>query len=362
MSTLLPGRSDAATGGGANLIIGGGRYRDSDTNKVHYLISINDLNEKTTQRVALDFFPHGIHQRPDIPHRLAIFEKKGPGSCEFDLRERKVVRTLTTDPTRHFYGHGCYSSDSSLLYCTESYLDTFDGIIAIRDSKTMEFLGEFPTYGKEPHECKFIDHGRTMVISNGGGNLRGAPPSVTYVDVASQKLLETVEPTNSALNTGHFAIDADGGLVIISAPRSGLGPTGLGGVSIRPRGEDVLSLAQPSAITGRMQGEALSVVIHQGKRIAAVTHPDGNMITFWSMTSRQLISSLDIPGPRGVTLSSDEKHFIVSYGPQAMLMSVALDTLEPIADSRIQGTYLTGSHIYNWSRVMTEMLYPGPVG
>jgi hypothetical protein len=111
-----------------------------------------------------------------------------------------------------------------------------------------------------------------------------------------------------------------------------------------------------------MQGEALSVVIHQGKRIAAVTHPDGNMITFWSMTSRQLISSLDIPGPRGVTLSSDEKHFIVSYGPQAMLMSVALDTLEPIADSRIQGTYLTGSHIYNWSRVMTEMLYPGPLG
>lgn len=54
-------------------------------------------------------------------------------------------------------------------------------------------------------------------------------------------------------------------------------------------------------------------------------------------------------------------HSVVSYGPKAMLRTVALDTLKPVAGGRIQDTFLTGSHIYNWSSEMTEILYPGPL-
>ena len=56
-----------------------------------------------------------------------------------------------------------------------------------------------------------------------------------------------------------------------------------------------------------------------------------------------------------------EKNFIVSYGPSANLVQIPVASLEPDETSMIEVPYITGSHIYNWSREMSEMFYPGPL-
>lgn len=49
----------------------------------------------------------------------------------------------------------------------------------------------------------------------------GDPPSVTYIDVASHRLLDRVPLTDARLDTGHLGIAQDRSLVVVSAPRAG---------------------------------------------------------------------------------------------------------------------------------------------
>ncbi len=347
-------KSGEGSGIQQNLMLGGGRFKESKDGEFRQVLSIVDIDSGITMMVDLNFYPHGIHVHPDHPQRLALFEKKGPGACELDLFKREVIRYLETDKSRYFYGHGSYSTDGSLLYCTESYLDSFKGIIAIRDSKTMDYLGEFPTYGLEPHECKLIDDGKVMVVTNSGGVASGDKPSVTYIDVQSEKLIEKVELTNEQLGSGHFAIGEDGSLVVVSPARMGLEETNPGGVSIRPAGKEIESIAAPQELTSQLMGEALSVVIHEGYKIAAVTHPEANRVTFWSMEDRRLLSVMELPQPRGVSLTMDNRYFVISYDSRPKMMKVDAGVLQKAEAQIIDNTYLSGSHIYNWSRELRE--------
>lgn len=344
--TACSGRGNAP---GSEIILGGGRYKNLDTGEVEHVLSIVDLRSKTVSLIELDFLAHGIHLHADQPYRLAVFEKKGPHAVLLDLAERRVTRRITTSKNRFFYGHGVYSGDGSLLYCTETQLDDMTGLIAVRDAVTHEYVGDFPSYGQEPHECRLIDDARTMVVTNGGGDHTGTAPCVVYIDVASQKLLERVELTNADLNTGHSAVGADGGLVVVSAPRRGLETTDRGGVSIRPAGQAMQSIQFPFEVTSRMQGEALSVVIQDEEGIAAVTHPDGGMVTFWSVSERRLLKVLDLPHPRGVTLTRDGEFFVLSFGLETNLMRIRARDLNDIDEAIVPNTLISGSHIYSWS-------------
>ena len=358
-----PGPAESAAGSnpGRNLILGGGGFLDADTGNQKYVLSVVDLDARSRSLSNTTFLPHGIHRKPTDKQCLAVFEKIGPGACEYDLAAREVTRYIPVTEGRYFYGHGAYSIDGQLLYSTETILDSGDGVIAVRDSQSHALLGEFPTFGKKPHECKLIDAGKTMVVTNGGGDLQGDAPCVTYIDIASERLLDKVELTNARLNTGHFAVSDDGSLVVVSAPRAGLGKQHLGGVSIRPRGDAMQSIANPESVTQRMQGEALSVVIHPDAGLVAVTHPDGNMVTFWTLQDRRLLKVIDLPKARGVELTLDKKFFIVSCCENADLVRIAVDSLEFDKSPVFEASYITGSHIYSWSREMSELFYPGPM-
>lgn len=333
-----------------NIILGSGQFRTATGDTPHFVLSIVDLENEITETADIHFLAHGIHVDPSQSNRLAIFEKRGINACEFDLDKRKMSRVISCKPGRHFYGHGAYSADGGLLYSTETQLDTLQGMIAVRDGKDMSYVGEFPTFGIEPHECHLIDSGRTMVVTNGGGKSGEEQPSVTYIDIKTQALIERVTLSHEQLNTGHVAISKNGDLVVVSAPRKGLNPTMPGGVSIRPRGEIIQSRTEPVNVTQRMSGEALSVAIDADSQIAAVTHPDGNLLSFWSTEDARLLKTIELRSPRGVTKTTDNKHFIVSAGrPQPSLIRIPIATLIPDDSASIANTFITGSHIYNWS-------------
>lgn len=345
----------------SNIVMGGGKYADpNELTKVNYALSIINLTMKKKKLIPINFLAHGVIIDPKNYFRAILFEKIGPGACEIDLHSMKMTNIITTNNEKYFYGHGAFSIDAKYIFCTETYLNNKKGIIAIRDADTMQYLGEFPTYGDNPHECKLTDNGKTMVVTNAGSSIGGnIMPSVTYIDMASQQLKERVLLTNKRLNTGHMAIGNNGSLVVASAPREGLSKTDLGGVSIRPTNLNMQSISLPSDIVNSMKGEALSVIIHNKKDIAAVTHPDGNMVTFWSVKDRTLLNHIKIEKPRGVTLTNNEKTFLISYGQDTNLISIDVDSMTVNSNALMKYTYLTGSHIYNWSKTLKEIL---PIG
>ncbi len=350
-ATVALGLGGACSAGRANRrgsILGTGRFLTVDTGKVTHLLCVFDLDRGRSRAIQMDFFGHGLVFHPTDRYRVVVFEKKGPGACEIDLRPGGATRPITTPPERAFYGHGAFSRDGQVLFATENHLQTRNGLIAIRDAKTHRPLGEFPTYGQSPHDCNLIDDGKTLVITNGGGPEGSeALPSVTFVDVATTKLLERLTFTNPRINAGHLALSAKRDLVAISAPREGLSRAALGGVTIRTGSGPFETVASPQEVIDRMVGESLSLCIDERRRVVAVTNPDGNIVTVWDLDGKRLVKHLDLPLPRGLARTADGGSVALSYG-QGTLVLLDPETLNPAPTPVAASSALSGSHIFSW--------------
>jgi hypothetical protein len=329
-------------------IVGAGRFLTTDTGQITYVLCVFDLDGTRSRAIDMTFFGHGLAFHPQDRQRAVVFEKKGPGCCEVDLRSGRVTRTITTPRTRAFYGHGAFTRDGQVLFATENHLETRNGLIVIRDAKTFQELGEFPTYGQSPHDCHLIDEGKTLVVTNGGGPLDSdALPSVTFVDAASTKLLEKLTFDTPRINAGHLGLTARRDVVAISAPREGLPQEALGGVTIRTGSGRFETMANPTDVIQRMVGESLSLCIDEGRRVVGVTNPDGNIVTFWDLDGKRLVKHLDLPAPRGIARTLDGESLVLSYG-QGTLAFLDPATMEPRPNPVVATSTLSGSHIFNW--------------
>jgi hypothetical protein len=331
------------------LIVGPGRFLHTDTGKMSYVLCLFDLDASRSRTVDMEFFGHGFAPHPIETARAVIFEKKGPGCCEVDLLAARVTRPITTPPSRAFYGHGAFSRDGAVLFATENRLETKDGLISVRDAKSYKELAEFPTYGKSPHDCHLIDEGKTLVITNGGGPVEdeAGRPSVTFVETASNKLLERLVIENPLLNAGHLALTRNRDLVAVSAPRDGLPKTARGGVTMRSGQGRFATVSKPEEILARMIGESLSVCIDEPSSVVAVTNPDGNIVTFWDLKSEGFVKKLDLTTPRGLTKTLDGEQMVLSYGT-GTLAFIDPKRLETTPVPGFAPAPVTGSHLFTW--------------
>ncbi len=341
--------ADGAPAARRGTAMGPGSFADETTGADRYVLSWFDLDQADPRvdRVELDFLGHGLALDPTDPTRMAVFEKRGPGACVVDLAERRVIAPIRTPLVREFYGHGAFSPDGARLFATETVVGdgSYDGVIVVRDGRTLEDLGEFPSHGESPHDCVLRDGGRTLVVTNGGGDVDGGrPASVTYVDVETQQLLdEVVLPTR--LNAGHLAVSRAGDLVIVSAMRDGLPRDARGGISFRPAGGTLVTAESPVEVVQRMQGETLSVAIHEPTGVVAATNPLGHLVTFWELATGRLVSTLDLAHPRGVDVTLDESAFVITFGRGTQLLRLDAETLQPDPGEPLPGTLMAGSHV-----------------
>lgn len=341
-------------------IIGAARGMQ-DGKQAFYLSVVNlDAPKLAAKLIPLTFLSHGVTPNPVKPERAVLFEKQGKGSCEVDLKLGKVLATIPTVEGRKFYGHGAYSLDGSLLYATETEMSTYKGVIVVRDGVTFKELGKFPTFGEAPHDCHMINEGKTLVITNGGAALGAtgdeAAPSVTFVDIKTEKLLERVIFTNDKINAGHLAITSKQDLAVVSAPRDGVPgqATAQGALTLRPAGGIVSTMDAPSETVKKMTGESLSVCIHEASGIVGVTNPTGGIVTFWDLAEKKLIKAMEMGKPLGIALTLDKKDFVISFCPDATtaaLQRFDAQTLEPIPGGRFDEAYMSGSHILAYDLV-----------
>ncbi|KKC36574.1 hypothetical protein WH87_14060 [Devosia epidermidihirudinis] len=169
---------------------------------------------------------------PDRGHDITISNEAGRGvvfarqpgtfAVVFDPAGKVAPITLTSPEDRHFFGHGVFSPDGTLLYATESDFEAAQGVIGIYDARDgYKRIGEFPTYGTGPHELLLMPDGVTLVIANGGIethpdfgraelNLNTMDPSVVFVDRRDGSLVGQLrlDAGLHQLSIRHMAIDA----------------------------------------------------------------------------------------------------------------------------------------------------------
>lgn len=336
------------------VLVGGSKYLDPRSGKDVFHIDLLDLDDGGLRSVAVDFLAHGMTTLPGRPEIAAFFEKRGPDACVVDLARARLLRPIVAGSGRAFYGHGIFAPDGGALYSVEIRKDTHEGVLTIRDPRTFDPKGELPTFGLNPHDCVLCDDQRTLAITNGGGAL-GAPekeaaPSVAFVDLSTRRLVEKVVFGDPKINAGHVALAKNGDLAVVSAPRDGLPEaTSLGGLTLRVARRKAERVREPRSVTSRMLGESLSVTIHDASRTVAATHPLGNLVTFWDLDRGKLRAAVDLPGPRGVTLTADGARFVVSYGQDGSIAQFDAATLAPAPGGREALRSFSGSHVFTWT-------------
>ncbi|MFO0610815.1 MAG: DUF1513 domain-containing protein [Polyangiales bacterium] len=342
-----PAASTRATRRGVAL--GGGGFVSGGVER--FVLAVIDLDRgaPAAEPVPTDFLPHGLAFHPRDRRRVAAFEKHGPGACELDLGARAVRRRIDTAPHRSFYGHGAYSADGAVLFATETVRATRAGVLIARDADTLAPLGEVPTHGLAPHDCALRPDG-VMVVTHGGGPLDDdapdARPCVTWVELASGRLLERLSLDSPRYNTGHLALGAGDALAVVSAPRDGLAPnTHRGALTLRATGRPAHTVEAPRPVVDRMLGETLSVVLDEARDLVAATNPLGDLLSFWRLDGA-CRGALSVRAPRGVALTLDGAWLLVSHLTERAPRLTALDanTLAPTG-FYVDPSFVTGSHL-----------------
>ncbi|MCA8920091.1 MAG: DUF1513 domain-containing protein, partial [Planctomycetes bacterium] len=220
------------------------------------------------------------------------------------------------------------------------------------DAEDFSVVGEFPTHGEWPHDCQFIDEGKTVAVTNGGGNIEGgAIPNVSYIEVSTGALIEKIEFNSELINAGHLIISPNGDLGVGHAMREGLDTReAMGALSLRPKDGKFKTMVTPAAVTGAMKGETLSLCLNTANKTIAATNPYGSpngIVTFWNYETQKYVSSLELEQPRGVAMTLDGSYWIITFGkdtPGVVLVSAETNKLgeEPIMFAASS----QGSHVY----------------
>jgi hypothetical protein len=342
-----------------DILLSGGSYGEDD--ELQNALIIINLTQKEKRLIDTPFLPHQICIDPNNKYRITCFEKNGTNACEIDLQTQQVTGQLLADDKRIFSGHATFTHDGKQILSIESDTENDQGVISFRDSKTFEVIKTLPTLGLLPHDC-FLTNKDVLIVSNTGRDESGFhQPSLVYIDLATEKLIERVTLDdagliNGGLNCGHFKMTSDSDLVIASAPISMDDKTLSGGVSMRIQGEALTTMTEPELVIKRMTGEALGIEINQQHKIVAITHPDANLLTFWTLAEKKLVKAFGIENPRGICQTLDKQDFIISYGEDPSMANVSTSDLTPQADSIVQPTLASGEHMINWSNALREIM------
>ncbi|MBZ0136002.1 MAG: DUF1513 domain-containing protein [Planctomycetes bacterium] len=357
--TWQPPKGEGPSGLTYGALLCGGRLVHAETGEERFIFTqlnidrtIQDRNPHQKEIMDIGFLAHGVIKNPFAEERVLVFEKKGPGAAEIDLKANAIATRIEPAKGCEFYGHGAYSADGRLIYATEYEKSSYEGKMTIRDARNFSVIDEFPTYGEWPHDCQFIENGKVVAITNGGGNIDGgAQPCVTFVDVEKGELIEKITFDNAQINAGHLMLSSRLDLAVTHAMREGLdNRQALGAISLRPAGAAFKTMISPASVTSAMKGETLSLCMHEEKKIVAATNPygaPGGLVTFWNYETGEFVDKLEIEQPRGIGLSLDRKHWVLTFGaarPGVILLST--ETHKPSDPAIVFEASSQGSHAY----------------
>jgi hypothetical protein len=301
--------------------------------------------------VALPARGHSAALHPIRPVCVLFARRPGTFALAVDWETGAVLHRIDSQPDRHFYGHGVFSADGGTLFATENDFTGNRGVIGIFDAAAgFQRIGEFPSHGTGPHDIRLLEDERTLVIANGGIethpdagreklNLDDMQASLAYVDTADGHLRGgwRLAPEWNRLSIRHLALGRDGTVVVAMQFEGSLGE--IAPLICLHRGENNLRLLQaPGEIALRMRNYAGSAAVDAAGRIAAVSAPRGNLVTFWGVSDGEFISSTDVPDGCGVAGSGVPDEFALSSGLSGVMLHNAATGRQrrlpsPFADS-----------------------------
>ncbi|MEO0438105.1 MAG: DUF1513 domain-containing protein [Pseudomonadota bacterium] len=272
------------------------------------------------------FRGHAVLQHPLRPESV-IFLPRRPGktALEVDLSTGTVLRKIHSEQDRHFFGHGCFSSDGSVLFTTEAQISAGLGRITLRDSSSYALLDEWSSFGIGPHDMAALPDGKTLVVANGGIltrpdsgrkalNLPTMRSSLCYLDAASGMLIDEFFVDEPKASIRHLDVASDGTVAFaIQVQREATGHDRLVPLIGAHRPGGALELfAEPEAITFQLKDYVGSVAIANESGLAAYASPRGNIVVFFDLKTGALAGYHQLRDVCGLAVSPAHRAFVIT--------------------------------------------------
>ncbi|MFK7794797.1 MAG: DUF1513 domain-containing protein [Gammaproteobacteria bacterium] len=304
----------------------------SDRGGKHFLSMINQQGEAELN-IQLPQRGHGICASKDKQFAAVFARRPGNYVWIVDLNTQQVSNKISATNQRHFYGHGVFTNDGSLLLCSENAYESGNGVIGVYDVRDNYVrMGEFPSFGIGPHEIQLLSDGKTLVVANGGIqthpdspriklNLESMRPNLAYVDITNGQLLHRHELNTefNQLSIRHIDIAADDTVAIAMQSQGDpyLHPPL---IAVQQGERQIKTLTAPDHVQKRLRNYCGSVTFSNDSKIFAVSSPRGGLVTYWSAKGQYLglHEQADACGVSGSTDNPSE--FLVSDGTGAILV------------------------------------------
>ncbi|MBN9673363.1 DUF1513 domain-containing protein [Roseibium aggregatum] len=305
-----------------------------------YGIGILDDLGQVLGEISLPGRGHGIAVSPDKQQFVAFARRPGTFAVVVRPYEDRRPEVLTSEPGRHFYGHGCFSADGRLLYAVENDYDAVRGVVGIYDmsGESVRRIGEIGTHGIGPHDVMLTPDRKSLIVANGGIethpdrpreklNLDTMAPSVVYLDIENGDLLagHALDKSLHQLSLRHMAMDADGRAWVggqYEGPLSETPPL----VAMMSRDEAMKVTDIPDGVAAGLKNYIGSVTANRSGDVIATSAPRGGQTLFWKASSGAFLGAEPIVDGCGVA-PIDQGDFLISDGNGAL--SLITDPAQP---------------------------------
>ncbi|MEM8870927.1 MAG: DUF1513 domain-containing protein [Pseudomonadota bacterium] len=134
----------------------------------HFLLVGLTASGDIAFRVPLPARGHAAAAHPMVAEAVAIARRPGTFAMVIDCATGRVIQSIHAPKGRHFYGHGAFSADGSLLFTPENEVATGQGRIGVWDRGLgYARIDEFASGGIGPHEILRLPTG-DLAVANGG--------------------------------------------------------------------------------------------------------------------------------------------------------------------------------------------------
>lgn len=276
---------------------------------------------------ALPARGHGAASHSGTSKVIMFARRPGNFALALDLTFQNPPQLFRTRLDRHFYGHGTFSEDGTLLYATENDFDGAKGVIGIYDARhNFRRIGEFPSGGVGPHDILLMNDGTILCTANGGIethpefgrqklNLDRMQSNICFIDAVHGDVL-AVHPAPkewSRLSMRHLACDQKNqvwfggqyeGNEFDQAPI-------IGSVSL----SDGVNFLNPERLgSNGLRNYIGSVASHQDGLSIAFSAPKSGQVIVINPIERSIIRSIAHPRACGIAPIGlgEDAHFMLS--------------------------------------------------
>lgn len=312
-----------------------------------WLLGLTDAGTETF-RLPLPARGHAAAAHPERPEAVAFARRPGTFAVVIDCAEGREIAELHSPADRHFYGHGAFSPDGTLLFTTENAISEGTGRLGIWDARSgYKRIGEISSGGSGPHEVRLVPNSMLLAVANGGIetdptsgrselNIATMVSNLAYVDIATGAVAQTLAlPPELRLNSiRHIAAAADGTLIAgLQWQGSELEHPPLAALH-RPGTDSFVLLSAEPEVQRQMRNYVGSAAITRDARYAAVSAPRGGLMLVFDLSSETVAEVVEATDLCGV--AALDEGFVCSTGEGRFLTRAATSPASA-RESRIPG-------------------------